>query len=95
MPAYVSLLESKHYSSVDPMILFIAIQDKTIDKTLGFSQNSSSTCFNINIVDDQVALETPEVFQLELSQTENPLLQVTVNSTTLLIVDNDGKYMNL
>ena len=75
------------------MILFIAIQGKTIDKTLRFSRNTSSACFNINITDDQVALETPEEFHLELSLQENPLLQVTINSTTLVVIDNDGKYM--
>ena len=45
----------------------------------------------MNITDDSVALETPEVFTLELIPPQNPLLQVSMNFTRIVIMDNDGK----
>lgn len=47
----------------------------------------------MNITDDNVALETPEVFTLELIPPQNPLLQTSINFTRIVIIDNDGKKM--
>ena len=68
------------------------MQANIVDKTLAFSPNECSICFNVNITDDSVALETREVFKLDLTQPENPLLRVINNSTTLIIMDDDGMF---
>jgi hypothetical protein len=58
---------------------------------LVFPPNVSSICINFNITDDTIALEPPEEFILELLKPDDPqLLLLQINSTRIIIVDDDG-----
>ena len=65
-----------------------------VENVLVFTPNLSSICITLNITDDNIALQAPQVFTLELTQLEDSLLRVQTNSTRVVIVDDDGKYVN-
>ena len=83
---HVKLLE--HYISD----LCTGIQAEAIDRVLTFPPNISSVCINFNITDDTIALEPPEEFTLELLRSDDPQLQLQINSTSIIIVDDDGIF---
>ena len=67
-----------------------AIQAGVINETLRFSINDFLICVNFTVNDDDIALETPEEYNLMLVQPEVPQLQVEINSTRIIIIDDDG-----
>ena len=69
---------------------YTALQTETIDTSVVFPPNIFTNCINFNITDNDVALEVPAVFVLELIQPETPQIQVQINSTMIVIVDDDG-----
>ena len=72
--------------------LHAAIQTEVVNKTLSFSDSDFSICINFTINDDNIALQTPQEYNLLLSP-EDPQLQVERNSTRIIIKDDDGtKY---
>ena len=66
-----------------------------INKTLSFPPNVFSICINLTINNDDTALETPEEFNLYLIllQPVVPQLQVQMNSTRIIIIDDDGTHI--
>lgn len=76
---------------IDVNHLCTGIQAEEIEEVLVFPPSISSVCINFIITDDRIALETSEEFILEVLPPDNPLLRVQVNSTRIIIVDDDGK----
>lgn len=73
-------------------ICVLGIQAEAVDQVLVFPPNISTMCINFNINDDSIALEPSEEFTLELLQPDDPQMQLRINSTRIIIVDDDGMY---
>ena len=67
-----------------------AIQAEIINRILSFSANIFSICVNFTVSNDNIALQAPEEYNLVLLQPEDPQLQVEINSTRIIIIDDDG-----
>ena len=84
--------------SMIPSIVFVmhtAIQSEIINRTLSFSASVFSICINFTVNDDNIALQAPEEYNLVLLQPEDPQLQVEINSTRIIIIDDDGSTQNI
>ena len=70
-----------------------AIQSGPLTQMLTFSPSDSSMCIDFTVDDDIIALEDPEQFVWTLAPVPIPDVELGTNSTKIVIIDDDGKYI--
>jgi hypothetical protein len=66
----------------------------TLNTTLVLQQNTGTSCIDLDIIDDNIALEDPEEFIWTLQPVPVvPRVQVTSNATRVFIIDNDRRFI--
>ena len=58
-------------------------------------QDTSSSCIDFDVIDDNIALEDPEEFiwTLQPGPWPVPRVELTSNTTRVFIIDSDRKYI--
>ena len=70
-----------------------AIQSGPLTQMLTFSPSDLSMCIDFTVIDDIIALEDPEQFVWTLAPVPIPDVELGTNSTRIVIIDDDGKYI--
>lgn len=60
---------------------------------LVFPPDTNSSCINFNVEDDNIALEDPEEFIWTLGPPPVPRVELTINTTRVVIIDDDRELM--
>ena len=62
---------------------------------LRFEPDVSSSCIDFDVTDDNVALEDPEEFTWTLQPPSVPRVEVSSDTTRVVIIDDDSELIQL
>ena len=60
---------------------------------LVFSPDTNSSCIDFPVMDDNIALEDPEEFIWTLQPVPIPRVELSINTTRVVIIDDDRELL--
>ena len=69
-----------------------AIQSGPLTRMLTFTPETSSMCIDFPVDDDDIALEDPEEFTWTIDPIPIPRVELSTDTTRIIIIDDDRKY---
>ena len=76
-------------------LLFVEIQSGTFTDMLVFAPDVNSSCIDFPVMDDDIALEDPEEFIWMLVPIPIPRVELDINTTRIVIIDDDRKFIQI
>lgn len=75
---------------------FAAIQSGPFEEMLEFAPDVNDSCIDFTVTDDDIALEDPEEFVWTLLPPPSvPRIEITRDTTTVVIIDDDSESIQL
>ena len=68
-----------------------ATQSGPLYKLLAFAPDTNSSCIDFDVLDDDTALEDPEEFVWTLEPPPVPRVDISGNTTRVVIIDDDSE----
>ena len=76
------------------LFTFIAVtQLGALNMMLDFLPDTNSSCIDFDVTDDDIALEDPEEFIWTLEPVPIPRVELSINTTRVVIIDDDSELI--